>query len=60
MKAYKASKDFKDSKFQSKPALLKLKPNDINTLLRTGYDPELVEMMKDYNPLNFGDEQRKP
>jgi hypothetical protein len=33
---------------------LKLKPNDINLFLRTGYDPELAKILNEYDPLEFG------
>lgn len=35
-----------------------LKKNNINTLLRTGYDPELYQMAREYEPLDF-DENKK-
>lgn len=34
----------------------KLKPNNINTMLRTGYDPELTQMLKEYDNLKFGED----
>ena len=37
----------------------KLKPNDMNTLLRTGFDPELMQMIKEYDILRFDEEAHK-
>ena len=48
----KAKADTK--KMQSVP-LLKIKINNINRLLRTGYDPELHQISKSFIPIEFDD-----
>ena len=46
MQTFKPDKYFEDTKYHEKPTEIKLHPNNINTLLRTGYDSELMEMVK--------------